>query len=76
MFLICLACMYFGSMLEISSLKSLGGTYVVLWGLDVQRTIMSSFKDISLTPIFFLGFINLALLRYWIQNYPGYFIIG
>lgn len=76
MFTTCLGGMYFGSILDISSLRTLGGTYLVLWAIDLQRVVLSEFKEISLTPLFFIGFINLAILRYWIQNYPQYFIIG
>lgn len=65
MFLICLAFIYFGSMLKI--LKSLGGTYMVFWSLDVQTIIMLLFKDISLTTIFSLDSKN----PLW--KYPSYF---
>ncbi|CAH6419397.1 Hypothetical protein HVR_LOCUS602 [uncultured virus] len=76
MFIDCLCTMYFGTVLNIDCLKNIGGTYLVLWAMDLQRVMVSQFKNISLTPIFFLAFANLALLRYWIINFPEYFIIG
>lgn len=76
MFVSCLATMYFGTVLEIDCLKNIGGTYLVFWALDLQRIVFSVFKDISLTPVFFILFANLAALRYWIINYPEYFIFG
>ena len=72
----CIATMFFGTVLEIDCLKNIGGTYLVFWALDVQRLMFRVFKDISLTPIFFILFADLAVLRYWIVNYPEYFIFG
>jgi len=76
MFTSCLATMYFGTVLEIDCLKNIGGTYLVFWALDLQRIVFRVFNNISLTPIFFILFANLAFLRYWIVNYPEYFIFG
>ena len=76
MFASCLLSMYFGTILNIDCLKNIGGTFIILWGLDLQRIICCEFKNRSLTFIFFMVFVNLAVLRYWLQHYPEYFILG
>lgn len=74
---LCLAAMYFGSILDISPLRTLGGTFMTFWGLDVQRNIFSRLGDrFSSTFIVLIILIDLITLRYYIKNYPDYFIVG
>jgi hypothetical protein len=71
----CLALMFLGSMLNIASYQNLGGTFMVLWGLDLERTILTKFKSGNRTIFLLIILANLYLLKQLITLYPEYFII-
>jgi len=72
--LYCLATMYVGSILAVSSLKSIGGTFLVLLGLNVERTVLGKFKRGWLTASLFVYLITLGWVWYYSRMFPEYFI--
>ena len=75
MFAICMSAMYFGYMLNKSSLKGIGGTFLVLWLLDIERLVLSMHENYTTTGILFLILVNLLGIYYYIKNHPKYFIL-
>lgn len=71
----CIAMIYFGNMFNVTSYKSIGGTFLVLWALDFERTLLSKMAKGSLTMTLFMIMSNLYLLKQYIQTYPEYFIL-
>ena len=70
----CLSTIYFGTVLDISSLKNVAGTFLVLWFLDIEKTILTSNGS---PPLFFFTLcVNCLLLHTYITKYPEYFIWG
>lgn len=74
MALYCLGMMYFGNMLNITSYKSIGGTFLVLWGLDLERTILRKFGSGHLTITSGIIIANLWFIKQLINWYPEYCI--
>ncbi|ARF11929.1 hypothetical protein Klosneuvirus_3_64 [Klosneuvirus KNV1] len=72
----CLTTMYFGSIFYISSLKSLGGTFLVLWGLNFERTVLKRLSNGWLTGTLFVVLVNLYGVYKFSQMYPEYWIWG
>lgn len=72
----CLLSVGVGAQLQYDSLKSFGGTFLVFWALDLQRILTFQFGARGIRIVLFLGFLNLYALRYFILNYPGYFILN
>jgi len=72
----CLATMYFGSIFYITSLKSLGGTFLVLWGLNFERTVLKRLSNGWLTGTLFVVLVNLYGVYKFSQLYPEYWIWG
>lgn len=70
----CLAMMYFGNMLNITSYKSIGGTFLVLWGLDFERTILKKMGSGHLTIALVIVLVNLWFVKQLISWYPEYCI--
>ncbi|AYV76268.1 MAG: hypothetical protein Terrestrivirus5_90 [Terrestrivirus sp.] len=67
----CLLLMYVGNVQYINSYKNLGGTFMVLLALDLQRAILSmNFATLALLVIF----ANLYALKELLSRYPEYFI--
>ncbi len=72
---LCLTVMYFGYMLNKSNLKGIGGTFLVLWLMDVERIVVWKLETYNTTGILFLLLINLLGIYYYIKKYPQYFIL-
>lgn len=72
----CLIHMYFGGIFYISCFKSLGGTFLVLWGLDFQRTVLSKMSHGWITGVIFVLFVNAIALYKVTQWFPEYLIWG
>lgn len=70
----CFGLIYFGSVLWISSFKSIGGTFLVLWGLDFERYVLSKFSRGYLTMTLAVILINLYVVYLLIINYREYCI--
>lgn len=66
---------YLGNVLNQSSMRVLGGTFLVFWALDIERMIVTSFRTIRLSGLFLIVFLNIMGLIYYICNYPEYFIL-
>lgn len=75
MVMLCLTTLYFGNVLNISTFNSIGGTFLVLWLLDIEFHICSDiFINNILIGLAIIG-VNLYLFRYFILNFRDYFII-
>jgi hypothetical protein len=70
----CLSCLYFGSIFNLAIMKGIGGTFLVLFLLDMEYHFLKQFRTGSLTGILFVLAVNLYALRYYILNYREYFI--
>lgn len=70
----CALLLFFGNTLYIQSYCSIGGTIAFLWGLDIERAILSRYKGGSITFVLFILFVNLYALKQLITLYPDYFI--
>jgi hypothetical protein len=66
---------YLGYILQYTQLKTLGGTFLVLWLMDVQRMIIFHMSHCYISLILFVIFANLMGLIYYIKYYPEYFIL-
>lgn len=73
MVLSCIVSMYFGTMMNIQSMMSIGGTFLVLWFLDLERIFLHSFTRYYTLTLFII-FVNLMGIYYYIKSYPNYFI--
>jgi hypothetical protein len=69
-----LGMLFFGNLLDISSYKSIFGTFLVLWGLDLERVVLEKFSKKSLTGALFIVLVNLWGLKQLIVTYPEYCI--
>jgi len=69
-----LGLLYFGTMFNIAYFTNIAGTFCVFLGLDWQRIILKIFPNSSWTIWSGLVVVNLYAVRYYIQNYPDYFI--
>ena len=70
----CFGLIYFGNILWISSFKSIGGTFLVLWGLDLERYVLSKFSRGYLIMTLAVVLINLYGVYQLIINYREYCI--
>ena len=70
----CLVTLYFGNVLNITTLNSVGGTFLVLWLLDMQCHMFNALSPNSLLLALAMIILNLFGLRYFIMNYRDYFI--
>jgi hypothetical protein len=76
MVIYCFSLMFFGNMLYISSYTSIGGTFMVLWALDMQRTIMK-ILGVNWTTVWLgMCLANLYALKQFITFYPEYCLLG
>ena len=71
---LCFLSMYFGSVLDISCMKNIGGTFMVLWFMDIQRVITFHIGLRNLTITSGLVLANLVGLIYYMRHFPEYFI--
>ena len=71
----CLSLMYFGSILNIQSYKSISGTFLVLWGLDLERVFVQNCK-LHLTLVLGIILANLYMLYKLVSWYPEYCIMS
>lgn len=71
----CLALMYFGSQLDISSYKNIGGTFLVLWVLNLERVFVQALK-MHITLVLGITLANLWFIKQLISWYPEYCIFG
>lgn len=69
-----LGIIFVGNMLNISSYKSIGGTFLVLFGLDIERITLKKFSNGHYTIFLFIVLVNLYMIRHLIGLYPEYFI--
>jgi hypothetical protein len=74
MLITCLILMNIGTLLNIECMKNISGTFLVIWFMNMQRIMITEFKNTPMTLILFLVFANLYGVRYWMKNYPDYFI--
>lgn len=70
----CLSLIYFGNLLYITSYTNIGGTFMLLWVIDVEYAVLSRFKTESLTGISFITLLNLYVIIKVITLYPEYFL--
>ena len=75
MVIYCLILIYLGNIFYITSYQGIGGTFLVLWALDIERTFLQKFKQGSTTIFLFIILVNLYLVKQYITFYPEYFII-
>ena len=75
MVIYCLALIYLGNVFYITSYQGIGGTFLVLWALDIERTFLQKFKQGSTTIFLFIILVNLYCIKQYITWYPEYFII-
>ena len=71
----CLVTLYFGNVLQIATLNSVGGTFLVLWLLDMQYHLFAMFGKDSLLIILAVVGVNLYGIRYFILHHRDYFIL-
>ncbi|QKF94045.1 hypothetical protein QKU48_gp0587 [Fadolivirus algeromassiliense] len=71
----CLTMMYFGNIMNIASYKSIGGTFLVLWGLDLEKTILKKIGTGHLTIALAIVLANLWYIKQLISWYPEYCIV-
>jgi len=74
MFVYCMGLMYFGNILDIATYKSIGGTFLVLWGLDLQRGVMKQLGVGWTTVWCGVVLLNLYICKQLITWYPEYCI--
>ena len=72
----CLGTMYVGSILYITTFKSIGGTFLVLWGLDLEKTVLKKFGTGHLTITLLIILANCYAVYKLISWYPEYFIFS
>ena len=70
-----LGMMYIGSIAYISPYKSIAGTFMVLWGIDLERMILSKLGNRNMTLTLIIVLANLYLIKQLIGMHPEYFII-
>jgi hypothetical protein len=70
----CVALMYFGNVYGATSHREIGGTFLVLWLLDVERMILTRLSRGSMTIAFAIILVNLYGLKQLISWYPEYCI--
>ena len=71
----CMILMYTGNIHNISSYQNIGGTFFVLWLLDIEKIFVMKFKKNSITLLLTVLFINLYAIKQLITWYPDYFIL-
>ena len=74
--LYCLGMMYLGSVLHITTFKSIVGTFFVLWSLDLEKTILKKFGKGHLSITLMIILANLYAVYKLISWYPEYCIFG
>lgn len=72
----CLLTMYFGTVLSITQMMGIGGTFLVLWMLDLEYLILSNLGSGSLVGSSFVCMVTLYGLYYYMTHFPQYFIFG
>ncbi len=65
---------FIGNILYIRSYQSIGGTFLVLWMLNLERNILQKYRKGSLSALLFVILVNLYLIKEYITWYPEYFI--
>lgn len=70
-----LSLIYLGSIFYISSYKGIGGTFLVLWALDFERTILKGLCKYT-TVYLMIILANLYLIKELLARYPEYFIFN
>lgn len=73
-FMTCLTLMWAGNVMYISSYKNLGGTFMTLFILDIQREMLSIMRSHLMLYLLIMS-INLYALREVVKHNPEYFII-
>ena len=74
MMLACLVVLFFGTTLHSSIMKSLGGTFLVLWLLDGEVHFLLRFGSESMTGFLFVLLVNLFGFRYYVLHFRDYLI--
>lgn len=69
-----LGIIFFGTILNISGYKSIGGTFLVLFGLDMERCILRKFSNGNTTIALFIVLVNLYMVKELIGMFPEYCI--
>lgn len=69
-----LGLMYLGNILNITSYKTIGGTFLVLWGLDLEWTVLRKMGTGHVTVALGIVLVNLYILKQLIGWYPEYCI--
>jgi hypothetical protein len=70
----CLIMLYFGTILHISSYKSIGGTFFVLWCMNIERILFIRVKSFNKTILCGITLFNLYVIKQLISWYPEYCI--
>lgn len=70
----CMTIIYLGNILYIIPYQGIGGTFFVLWLLNLERTFLMKFKRGSVTILLFIILTNLFSVKQLITWYPEYFI--
>jgi hypothetical protein len=70
----CFVLLYFGNVFYISEYRSIGGTFLVLWGLDMEKTILQKLGKGNMTLMLFIVLVNLYYIKQLITWYPEYCI--
>jgi hypothetical protein len=70
----CIIMMYIGNILYITSYQGIGGTFFVLWLLDMERRFLMKFKRGSVSILLLIILANLYIVKQLISWYPEYFI--
>lgn len=66
---------YFGTIFNIPSYKGIGGTFLVLWILDLERMILCRICNYGTTYLF-ITLINFYNIKILLDTYPEYFIFN
>jgi len=66
-----LGMIYIGNILSISNYKAIGGTFLVLWSLDLERTILQKYNRENRIIMLSIVLANLYIVKQLITLYPG-----
>ncbi len=74
MFSYCLTLMYIGSVLYVDSYKSIGGTFLVLWGMDMEQYLLRKISSGNKTIMCGIALATLYVIKQLSVLYPEYCI--
>lgn len=70
----CIVLMFMGNVLNINSYKNIGGTFLVFWGISIERKIWSAIGSRHMTLATGLILVNLYIIRELMLRFPEYCI--